>query len=463
MNVANGFTCPKDNIVGYYADTSTKCEDYHLCIHSHVVSSHKCDSGTAFDSQSERCIDAACVKCIDTKALRTKRSANSDVIVHSISKDAVKEGLSELLDVFISTLKTTVKDVSPTIYEQLEEDYFELFDSIKNDLAPIYEMKVLPKVEEFQAYMQALSGMIFEKAYKSWEASNSTHINLASFEDILSDVSNDVSPFLELGKYLPSRMGQSTRAKRSIDQDNMLLDLSSGMGLSTRAKRSIDEDNMLPDFILEYFRPIVKSLFSNTINLIVGGEDSLMSKLFVPTIFEVLENPETRFDLRRIFWSAKSAYAPVVYELIKRQTHTTPRGTVIRIPNAVVQKAMHQFSSETEPLIRKVLIKHLPPFLRRTAKFDKLMFKTFDAIEKHASDDISQLKSNIFSFIVKYINVLEGSGSNYWNLYTYTEMISDLKPIKINIINIIFNYMSKSPDTLMHFLFSADSMLTSFL
>ncbi|GFU06587.1 chitin-binding type-2 domain-containing protein [Trichonephila clavipes] len=439
MNAVNGFFCPEDSNISYYVDTSSNCEYYHLCINS-LFLTYKCPSGQAFDSLLEMCTDSANVTCIHPEVFRTKRSVNSDVIVHSISKDSLREGLSELFDVFISTLKTTIEDVSPTVYESLDEDYFTLFDSLKNDLAPIYEIKILPKVEEFQTYVQNVSGRIFEKAYKSWEASNSTHINLASFEDIVADVSNDLSPFFELGKYLSSRMGSSARAKRSIDQDNML-----------------------PEFILEYFRPIVKSLFSNTINLIVGGEDSLMSKLFLPSIIEVFENPETRFDLRRIFWSAKSAYAPVVYELIKRQTHTTPRGTVIRIPHAVVQKAMNQFSSETEPLIRKVLIKHLPAFLRRTARFDKLMFKTFDALEKHANDDISQLKSNIFSFIIKYINVLEGSGTNYWNMYTYTEMISDLKPIKINLINIIFNYMSNSPDTLFNFLFSADSMLTRFL
>ncbi|GFY64362.1 chitin-binding type-2 domain-containing protein [Trichonephila inaurata madagascariensis] len=439
MNVAKGFYCPDDGDISYYVDTASNCEYYHLCINS-LFLTYKCPSGMAFDSLLETCTDSANVTCIHLEVFRTKRSVNSNDIVHSIPKVSLREGLSELFDVFISTLKTTLEGVPPTFYESLEEAYFAHFDSIKNGLAPIYEMKILPKVEGFQTYVQNVSERIFEKAYKAWEASNSTHINLASFEDIFSDVSNDLSPLVEFGRYLSSRMESSTRVKRSIDRDNML-----------------------PEFILEYFRPIVKSLFSNTINLIVGGEDSLMSKLFLPSIIEVFENPETRFDLRRIFWSAKSAYAPVVYELIKRQTHTTPRGTVIRIPHAVVQKAMNQFSSETEPLIRKVLIKHLPAFLRRAARFDKLMFKTFDAIEKHASDDISQLKSNIFSFIVKYINVLEGSGVNYWNTYTYTEMINDLKPIKINIINIIFNYMSNSPNTLFNFLFSADSMLTRFL
>ncbi|GFT33780.1 chitin-binding type-2 domain-containing protein [Nephila pilipes] len=441
-SIVNGFDCPELEDDNFDFKDPSFPEIFFRCFTSMgtKIVSWRCPPGTTFDMESKECQSDSKLRSFGNEMYREKRSADSDIMVHSIPKKDIEESISNFMNIFKSVTNNYFQNVSSLAYEHLEFHYFPIFELIKKDVIPIYINKVLPKAQKFREYIQSLSGRIFKKIYWSWEASNSSHINLVSFQDVISDVSEDLNTFFEFER-----------------------NLSSTTMPSKRSKRTVDNSDSLPDFILEYVRPVVKSLFANTINFVVGGEESLMSKLFLPSVIEIFEDPETKFYLRRIFWSAKSAYAPFVLEMLKKQSYNTPRGTIIRMPYAIIQKAVHQFNTETEPLIRKVLIKHLPSFLRRSAKFTPLIFETLETVRRHAGNDVSKLKTSIFSFVMKYSEVSERSGSNYWNLYTYTEMINDLKPIKQDLVNIIFNYMSRSPDSFLNILFRADSIFTRLL
>ncbi|GIZ03164.1 uncharacterized protein CEXT_609301 [Caerostris extrusa] len=194
------------------------------------------------------------------------REKRSVVTVHSISKAGLKEQALKAKSVLMTFLEGAVRDVAPTVYDKFEAEYSSILEPIKDDVLPLFRKQLAPQLKKACDYSKKLFGRFFERFYKSWEASNATHLNIYSVEDIISDVKNDMKPILQMGKYISSKM------------------------MHSRPKREV------PEFVQEIARPLASSFVSDALNLVVGEEESFMGKIILPTVFDMIQDPETRFD-----------------------------------------------------------------------------------------------------------------------------------------------------------------------
>ncbi|XP_055946048.1 uncharacterized protein LOC129976471 [Argiope bruennichi] len=421
---AYGYVCQNDDSTYYHADPSTACQVYHYCDKS-AMTTHTCPSGQAFDSEKMKCMEAASVTCVDEEHHRVKRS----IEVHSIALEDLKSGFEKLLKEMVEALDEALLSAMPTIHEELIKTYFPMIKSLEEDLLPLYKQTVSPRMAKAVTYIQKLIGRLCKKAYQSWEMSNSTHVNLVSVEDIVSDVSNDLKPVLQLGKYLSAKAIHS-RHKRWTD------DLARSIG-----------------------RPIAEDIFDSFLNFLSGDQDTVMSKLILPTVTELVSDPETRFDMIKLIVSLKSAFAPVMNEMYKRQLHNTPPGTIIHLPQSIVDKAKESFENDSLPILGKLMRKHLRMILRKSA--ENLHLITEEAESLHAGFG-KRLRHEWIVFMEKHTSLfLTDDSHNYSHIHTktITEIIRDLQPIKSLIIEMFLNSMSTSPNVLFKFFSRADTVL----
>ncbi|XP_054717757.1 uncharacterized protein LOC129227264 [Uloborus diversus] len=204
----NAFSCLEDGRTFYHADVSTGCQVYHLCENS-VLQTLSCPSGQAFDYQTSQCQDATTVQCYETLHHLHKRSISE---VHTISIEQLKVTAVSLYRKVRPMVAEAVKSVSPSIYATIETDYLPTIYAIRDDVWPIIKEKVWPQVQKLVAYARRMGGKLFERIYRSYELSNSTHISIVSISDIIQEFNKDLQPVLKLGRYFASRLISSARA-----------------------------------------------------------------------------------------------------------------------------------------------------------------------------------------------------------------------------------------------------------
>ncbi|XP_042910885.1 uncharacterized protein [Parasteatoda tepidariorum] len=181
------------------------------------MSTLNCPGGQAFDHHSNECRDQASVHCVETdhshhhRHRRSESDTESDEMVHSINIEELRDELKEFCQELRALIKAAVKDVAPTVYSQIETHYAPTLKKFKDEVMPFVNDKVKPKMEKSLNYAKKVAHRVFEKVYKSYELSNSTHVNLVSFSDLATDLAKDLEPVLKLGKYLSARLVQDKR------------------------------------------------------------------------------------------------------------------------------------------------------------------------------------------------------------------------------------------------------------
>ncbi|XP_054718553.1 uncharacterized protein LOC129227953 [Uloborus diversus] len=443
----NAFSCPEDGRTFYYADISTGCRVYHFC-KNHELQTLSCPLGEAFDYQTSKCQDDTTVPCFEVFHHLHKRAVQE---VHTISIEALKSTAVALYRKVRPMVAEAVKSVSPSIYATIETDYLPTIYAIRDDVWPIVKEKVLPQVRKLVAYGKRMSGKLFERVYKSYELSNSTHLSLVSITDIVQEFNKDLQPVLKMGRYFASRLIPSTRSRRSVDEDGPEVD-------RQRTKRQV------PDVLMGFLEPVVKDVFSSIGNTLLGNDNSLTSKVLLPILYEMLDDPETRFDLQRLFWSLKSAFSPVISDMLSRQTFYTPEGTIIKIPRALIDDARYKLENEVQPILRKIGQKHLAMILRKASENVPLIFETLDSLKEVKKPHSGVLKDSILKFVTKHGSFLHEISRNtkeskYVNSYTFTEMMNDFKPIKVTLLQVFLEYLSKSQNSWLKMFFNRDSFL----
>ncbi|GBM35095.1 hypothetical protein AVEN_220781-1, partial [Araneus ventricosus] len=397
---------------------------YHYCDKS-VMTTLTCPSGQAFDAEKMKCLEASSVTCTDNEHHRMKRS----IEVHSIAIKDMKSSAERTSREIAEAVKKYLQSTMPTVYEELEKTYFPIVNSVENDLLPLYKEKVSPKMKKGVSYAQKLFGRLFQKAYQSWEMSNSTHLNIVSLDDIVSDVSNDLKPVLQLGRYLSSKV------------------------LNSRHKRWAD------DIARSVGRPIAEDIFDSVLNFISGEQDTVMSKLVLPIVTELASDAETRFDIFKLIVALKSAFAPVMNEMYKRQLHDTPPGTIVHLPRYIVDKARNSFHTDSLPILGKIMRKHLRMILRMSG--ENLPLITSEAETLHSGFG-QRLRHEWIVFLEKHQSLFLADNSyDYTHIHTktVTEIIRDLQPIKSLLIEMFLNSMSTSPNALFKFFARADTVV----
>lgn len=123
----------------------------------------------------------------------------------------IQHAKTELLEAY-RTIKPIVieviESVAPSIYSKYQRDYAPALENFKNEVMPFVNQRILPEVRKRYQFVVNLMGKIFENIYRSYELSNSTHITIVSFSDVIDEVTNEIKPLLELGRYLTAKVAK---------------------------------------------------------------------------------------------------------------------------------------------------------------------------------------------------------------------------------------------------------------
>ncbi|KAG8193271.1 hypothetical protein JTE90_027015 [Oedothorax gibbosus] len=227
-----------------------------------------------------------------------------------------------------------------------------------------------------------MGSKIFEKIHRSYELSNSTHINVVSFADIFEEISNDLQPFLKFGRYFSSRLTKNTRTKRET------------------GKPITD----VPELLLGYLEPALKELYSSATCMFSGNDNTLFSKVIMAVLLEIKNDEDSMLDVKKLScWSSKVEFSPLMFDVLKRQSVDDPEGTIIRVPRSKIVEVKAYFHRETKTLISKLLTKHLPTLVSKLAENTKLIFSSIERIKLLKSEgNAAVLRDDIMRFIRKH-------------------------------------------------------------
>ena len=189
-------------------------QTYHYCYNSQLQT-FTCPEGQAFHHLTSKCEDVSVAECIETMGDHEqhdhhyhhhhhhKRSIEE---LHVIDIEHAKAEIVEAYRAIEPIVIQAVESIAPSIYTKFQRDYVPELKKFKDEVMPFVNQKILPEVRKRYQFVRNLLQKIFEKIYRSYELSNSTHITIVSFNDVIEDVSNEVKPLIDLGRYLTSKV-----------------------------------------------------------------------------------------------------------------------------------------------------------------------------------------------------------------------------------------------------------------
>ncbi|KAF8778345.1 hypothetical protein HNY73_015076 [Argiope bruennichi] len=432
--IANTFAyestiCSENDGISFIADKSTACRAYFLC-YNRQTARLMCPTGLAFDDSKSRCVDDSTFTCHEKELLRKKRSA---VMVHSISKAQAKESAWHLMESIKTDVLEALKESAPSLYNSIEDNYIPTLKLIKDDIMPIVKQSVMPRVEKIYIYGENLGKRVFKKLHQSWEMSNSTHINVVSFSDIVTDISNDLKPVVKLGRYLSSRT--TIRHKRSI---------------------------MLPrswfDIVSDFLQPVANVIFKG-VTSVAAANDPFLRDYLLPMVYEMMDDPQTATQVREMVWIAKKIYSPIASEFFRTQRYRDSNGVYVQMSNPVLDAAKFRLYNEVKPILSNILERHLQMILYKSAEHLPLITDTLERMQEYSGDEVKDLKHDILLFFAKHSEFLWTNDELFRNVETFTQMKKDLKPIKVKLLKVAMDYLSHSTNSWLNFLFSRNSFL----
>lgn len=147
---------------------------------------------------------------------RVKREVSENNLeeVHLIDIHLLRNKLTETYHSLKPLLKDIAADIAPSMYEKFAHTYLPKFWEIENDVLPFFEAKVYPQIKKYTTFGRKVAEKLVDKAYRSYQLSNSTHINIVSISDVIDEVYIEMKPILDLVKYLSTRMTMGNRHYR---------------------------------------------------------------------------------------------------------------------------------------------------------------------------------------------------------------------------------------------------------
>ena len=213
----------------------------------------------------------------------------------------------------------------------------------------------------------------------------------------------------------------------------------------SRSKRDID----MPEIVYSFISPLVSDIFEDLTITVLSDAESFMNNVILPTFYEVIGDSESRYDVLGLWISAKSAYAPVGWEMMKRQKHDTPEGTVIQIPRKIIEEANDKFYNNSMPFIYKLLDGHLGGLLHRAGDYVPVLIENLKNLDKAKIPYSGVLKDAILNFVVKHGQLLQNSTSTPLKFYSLTEIMNDLIPIKVTFLQILKDFYAQNKDSIL--------------
>ncbi|KAG8193268.1 hypothetical protein JTE90_027012 [Oedothorax gibbosus] len=371
---------------------------------------------------------------------------NKEVSPKSQDVDVIKYPQAHTIEIeqLVRQLKKAGVDIALVIRERLQAVFPTVYDQIETltvpevqAFLPVYHKLVLPRIQKLGVYSIRLGNRIFEKVYQSWELSNSTHITVVPFDDIIDEVLRDIEHF--------------SRTIMPYSQ------------ITKRSKRSLPFISSFMGFI----KPIFKSVATSIARSIDGHDNTVCSQLLLPIVFDMIDDPVTFHDLQKLFWSTKSVVSPILYEMMRNQHvqkgyHPYGSAASYYIPQRTIDSALQRLHYETKPIIMKILERHLPMILRRVSQNVKLIVRTLEQIEARSGPKVKVLKLQVTSFVLRHGDLFGALGTRYINSRTLISMKKDLLPIKTTLLEIFMDYMSHQPNGWGNLLAHSISVLNRF-
>lgn len=337
-------------------------------------------------------------------------------------------------------------NIAPTVYEKFEGTYLPALRSFKEDALPFFMNKIYPRIEKWIRFSLNIAGKIVEKLYRSFQLSTSSHIAIVSMEDIAKEVSDEIQPLVQLGKYLTSKVMRSEHGRYKRDAERVLV----------RPKRQAD-------FIMSMMTPFVNDFLKSVTTNLFGNGNSILSQVLLPTIYDVLGDSESRYSVLKISISAKTAFTPLVWRMMQEQVYRTADGAIIQVERAVWNKAYRTFITESWPEIMKLVRKHYKPFMMRMAESQDQVLGTLDRLVKDDYQSAGVLRDHLYTFIQKHKGLFRKSTSTHVYFYSVPEILADLQPIKVSLMKLFVEYLRKSPNSWLNVIFGQNSILQNSL
>lgn len=139
---------------------------------------------------------------------------NNPEEVHLVDIQLLKNKLTETYHSLKPLLERLLADISPSIYEEFELNYFPKLREIEKDVLPFIEDKVFPQIKKYTAFASRIVEKLADRAYRSYQLSNSDEIKIVSISDIIDEIYTEMKPILDLVKYLSARMTMGNRHYR---------------------------------------------------------------------------------------------------------------------------------------------------------------------------------------------------------------------------------------------------------
>lgn len=367
--------------------------------------------------------------------------------VHFIDIHKLRNKLIEFFQSIKPLLNDLIAKISPSIYEEFNLTYLPIFNEIKDSMQPFFSGKSSPQTQKYLKIAQTIAEKVIKRTYKSYELSNSTHISVVSLSGVIDEVYSEIKPILDLARFLSGTLKSNghPRGKREAPE----------MSETTLVRNK----RQMPDMLFTLVSPFMENFFNSMTSTLFGGSESLLSKVVLPVFYDILGDPESRYDAMTVYMIAKSTFSPLVWEMMKRQTYDTPEGTVIKIPKHLYLAAMKKFVTEARPIVRKLMSKHISSVFRNlqdnSAKFvdflETLMFEKYDGADV--------FKDQIFSFANKHRNMFKTSTNTHVHFYPLNEIMRDMQPIKVSAVSLFVQYLRRTPDSWLNMVFGEGSLI----
>lgn len=139
---------------------------------------------------------------------------NNSEEVHLVDIQLLRNKLVETYHSLKPLLEGLSADISPSIYEEFELNYFPKLREIEKDVLPFIEEKVYPQIKKYTAFASKIVEKLADRAYRSYQLSNSNEIKIVSISDVIDEIYTEMKPILDLAKYLSTRMTMGNRHYR---------------------------------------------------------------------------------------------------------------------------------------------------------------------------------------------------------------------------------------------------------
>lgn len=341
-------------------------------------------------------------------------------VVDTLTEDAeTVTGTDERLGVF-APIKSLADETTPFLRKRFKNIDFQEFRKIEEAFtyAP---GKLQQNLQVFQKYIHRIIEELAERFYVSHILSNSTHLALP-IKDLIAKAAEEYQKHVESEKYIS------------------IISLLKDKDDNARQKRQI------PDLLYSLAHPIISDVMKSLTDTFAGDSSSFTNKVILPTLYDMLGDPESRYNLLGLWLSAKSAYSPLGWEMLKRQEYDTPEGTIIKIPTRIVAEANTKFWNESMPIMHKLLAKHLADFLHRAGDNVPVLLENMKVLDEVRYPHAGVLKDAIMHFVLKHGKLLQSSSYSDVNFYTLTEILKDLRPIKVTFLQIMIDFYKQNKD-----------------